>query len=73
MGAGVLFSMLYGAKKDEDLKNSFVVSFIFIFTLSVVIMILTILMKNNILQFLNIPSDIYEMTKSYFVVYETLG
>ena len=68
MGAGVLFSMLYGAKKDEDLKNSFVVSFIFIFTLSVVIMMLTILMKNNILQFLNIPSDIYEMTKSYFVI-----
>ena len=38
MGAGVLFSMLYGAKRDKELKNSFVISFVFIGVISVLIM-----------------------------------
>ena len=68
MGAGVLFSMLYGAKKDNDLKNSFVVSFVFILFLSVIIMSMTLFMRDGILHFLNIPNDIYNMTKRYFVI-----
>lgn len=68
MGAGVLFSMLYGAKKDDELKNSFVVSFVFILFFSVIIMSMTLFMKDGILHFLNIPNDIYNMTKSYFVI-----
>ena len=68
MGAGVLFAMLLGAKKDDELKNSFVISFIFILLLSIIIMVMTLLMKDSILHFLNIPIDIYDMTKRYFVV-----
>ena len=66
MGAGVLFSMFYGARKENELKNSFVVSFLFIFFLSVVITCVTLSMKDSILNFLNIPNDIYDMTKRYF-------
>lgn len=68
MGAGVLFSMLFGAKKEHELKNSFVVSFIFILLLSMLIMVVTLILKDNILKFLNIPSDIYNMTQRYFVI-----
>ncbi len=68
MGAGVLFSMLYGAKKEHELKISFVMSFIFILILSVVIMVCTLFMKDQILHFLNIPIVIYDMTSRYFVI-----
>lgn len=68
MGAGVLFSMLYGANKIKDMKNSFVVSFGFIGLLSLVIMCLSIVFTDDILVFMNIPNDIFRLTKDYLQV-----
>lgn len=68
MGAGVLFSMLYGANKLKEMKNSFVVSFGFIGLLSLVIMCLSIIFIDYILVFMNIPNDIFMLTKDYLLV-----
>lgn len=68
MGAGVLFSMLYGAKRDKELKNSFVISFVFIGVISVLIMGLSISFVDPLLKFLNVPNDIYVLTRDYIVI-----
>ncbi len=68
MGAGVLFSMLYGAKRDKELKNSFVISFVFIGVISVLIMGLSISFVEPLLKFLNVPKDIYVLTRDYIVI-----
>lgn len=68
MGAGVLFSMLYGAKRDKELKNSFVISFVFIGVISVLIMGLSISFVEPLLKFLNVPNDIYVLTRDYIVI-----
>lgn len=65
MGSGILFSMLFGAKKIDKMKTSFFVSFIGIALLTIIIEILCLLCIHPILAFLNIPVDIYEMTYDY--------
>ena len=68
MGAAILFSMLFGAKKIEQLKNSIVVSFGFVSLLSLIIMMMTFILHDGILLFLNIPDTIYSMTQRYFLI-----
>ena len=68
MGSGILFSMLYGAKKFPQMKNSFFISFIAIAILSIVIEILCLVCINPILHFMNIPSDIYQDTYQYLYI-----
>lgn len=68
MGSGVLFSMLYGANRDKELKNSFLVSFIFIGLLSLIVMVISILFTDEILHFMNIPDYIYVSTKDYLMI-----
>ena len=65
MGSGILFSMLYGAKKIPQMKNSFVISFVAIALLSLIIEILCLLCIDSILTFMNIPHDIYNQTYQY--------
>lgn len=65
MGSGILFSMLYGAKKIPQMKNSFVISFVAIALLSLIIEILCLLCIDPILTFMNIPHDIYNQTYQY--------
>ena len=68
MGSGVLFSMLYGGEKNKDIKNAFVISFIFISIISLIIQILCLIFLHNILIFMNIPTDIYEQTYQYLFI-----
>ena len=65
MGSGILFSMLFGAKKQEELKTSVFLSFLLIGVLTVVITALSILFLPQILLFLEIPSSIQSMTYAY--------
>jgi len=65
MGSGVLFSMLYGAKKYQQMKNSFFISFVSIMILAIVIEVICLLAIDPILVFMNIPSDIYQYTYDY--------
>ena len=68
MGAGVLFSMLYGGQRLDDMKVSMVLSFVAIGLMSLVIMVMTLLLMEPLLIFLNVPDTIYDMTCSYLTI-----
>ena len=63
MGSGVLFSMLFGAGRMEDLRKSFVISFGFIGAIALVIEAATLVFLDPILVLLQIPADIYAETR----------
>ena len=68
MGSGVLFSMLFGAGRMEDLRKSFVISFGFIGAIALVIEAATLVFLDPILVLLQIPADIYAETREYLFI-----
>ena len=68
MGASVLFSQFFGAKQEGELKNSIFTAFVFIGLVTVVINLCSILFTDQILQFMNIPVDLFEQTKQYITI-----
>ena len=68
MGSGVLFSMLFGAGKLDEMKNAFFVSFVGIGILAVILEITCILCLDPILTFLRIPEEIYKDTGDYVLI-----
>lgn len=68
MGSGVLFSMFYGSRQIDKLKESFFVSFVSIGIVALVLEVICILGINQILKFMNIPKDIYEITYDYLMI-----
>ena len=65
MGSGVLFSMLYGAKKMDKMKNAFFISFVGIGLLSIALEAGCLLLIDPILSFLQIPLEIWSDTHDY--------
>lgn len=65
MGSGVYFSMLFGAKKEEELKNAIFISFIIIGIIAVVLECLVLVFTEPLLRLLQIPSVILEETRTY--------
>lgn len=65
MGSSSYFSILYGRKHFERLKNSFFLSFLLIGTVTLVINILVYIGLDSILQLLQVPSGIYGMMRGY--------
>ena len=65
MGSGVLFSMLYGAGEMKKMKNAFFISFVGVGIVSIILEVLCLLSIHPIMEFLNIPSDIYQDTYQY--------
>ena len=68
MGSGVVFSMLFGAGKEEKLKSSFLMSFLFIGIVTVILNISVISFINPLLRILQIPTEIITETRSYLQV-----
>lgn len=68
MGAGVLFSMLFGAGERDEMKQSFVISFGFIGAVSVVIEAAVIVLLEPIIYVLQIPTEITAVTYDYLKV-----
>lgn len=68
MGSGVIFSFYFGAKDMEKLRASFFLSFCFIFLFSAFINIIVLFFMDLILQFIQIPKEIYENTKQYLII-----
>lgn len=68
MGSGILFSMLYGAHKEDQMKTSFFVSFVGIGILTIVLEMICFIFIHPILSFLNIPPDIYKDTYDYTMI-----
>lgn len=68
MGSGILFSMLYGAQEIDKMKVSFFVSFIGVGIISIVLEGTCIILINPILSFMNIPTNIYQITYDYMII-----
>ena len=68
MGSGVVFSMRFGAREMDELKNSLFVSFIFIGFITCLITAASFFFIAPIIRLLQIPEDIKEMTKDYLLV-----
>lgn len=68
MGSGIVFSQLFGAKREKDLKTSIWNSFIFTVIVTVVINIVSFLLLDNLLVCLNIPKEALEYTKTYLSI-----
>ncbi|WP_455684912.1 MATE family efflux transporter [Thomasclavelia sp.] len=68
MGSGILFSMLYGAKEIDKMKVSFFVSFIGVGMISILLEVICIIAIEPILVFINIPSNIYQITYDYLII-----
>lgn len=68
MGSGAIFSIHFGAKKIDDLKNSIFVSFFMIAGITIIINILIFLFLDPIMRILQVPSEIYGMMKEYLQV-----
>ncbi|MGI6404770.1 MAG: MATE family efflux transporter [Oscillospiraceae bacterium] len=68
MGSGTVFSVLFGAKEINQLKNSFFVSFCLIGTLALVIQFLALFFIDKILLFIRIPVEVWADTKTYLQI-----
>ena len=68
MGSGILFSMFYGAKQLDKMKTSFFVSFVGIGIFSIGLEIVCLLAIDLILNFMNIPRDIFTDTLQYLFI-----
>lgn len=68
MGSGILFSMLYGAREIDKMKESFFVSFMGIGLIALLLTAICILMIDPLLIFMNIPQNIYQITYDYLII-----
>lgn len=65
MGSGIVFSMLFGACREEELKNSVFISFILSGILAIIIEISVLLLLSPVMKLLQIPHSIWLETKTY--------
>ena len=65
MGSGAYFAIQYGRKDYDNLKNSFYISFILIFTISLVLNLLVFFGVDRIIEFLNVPLEIRPLMRDY--------
>lgn len=68
MGSGAFFSLDYGAKNHNRLKEDIVLSFIFILSVSAIISIIIYPCMGLILSILQTPSTLMALTKEYVTV-----
>ena len=65
MGSGAVFSMLYGAGKEDAMKSSFFASFLFILGITLLIQAAVLLLRDPILRLLQTPEEIFDATAVY--------
>ena len=68
MGSGVVFSQLYGANREEEVKVSIVNAFVLIFLVSAVVMVLSYLLLNSIVVWMQIPKEAIVYAKEYLTI-----
>lgn len=68
MGSSVVFSQLWGAGRKEEMKTCIFNGFVFIFAVTAVINIVSFLLLENFIVWLNIPSEAVELTREYLSV-----
>lgn len=65
MGSGVIFSLRYGQRDMERLRNDFFVSFVLIAVLSLLVNFIVVVYQDSIMLTLSIPEDVYGLMSSY--------
>lgn len=74
MGSGTIFSIRYGARDEESMKNCMFTSFVFIGIFTAVINFAVFLWIDPILQLLSVPAEIYEMMREYlWIIFMGIG
>lgn len=68
MGSGVVFSQLYGANRNTDVKVSIVNAFVLIFLVSVFITVVSYLLLNQIVVWIKIPKEALVYAKEYLMI-----
>lgn len=68
MGSGTLFSMRFGEGNEQGLKDSICASFVLIFSLTMILNILTFIFLDGIRIFLQVPDEIWPEMHSYLLV-----
>lgn len=65
MGSGAVFSIYYGEKNEEKLKESMAAAFWLILGVALVLNVIVFLCIHPIMDFLQVPKEIYDMMKEY--------
>ena len=68
MGSGALFSIFYGEKNFDKLKNSIFLSFIFILLLTIIINALIFIYIKEIIYFMQVPNEIFDLAYTYLYI-----
>lgn len=68
MGSDAIFSIQYGARKMDDLKNSIFVSFLMIAGIAILLHIIVFVFLDLIMRCLQVPTEIYDMMKDYLQI-----
>ena len=68
MGSSTVFSIRFGEKDFDGLKESIFASFLLISVLSVLLNLLAYLNINHILNFLNVPEEIQGLMSDYLII-----
>lgn len=74
MGSGAVFSIQFGQKNDEKLKNSIFISFIMIALITVFITAAVFLLIDPIIRLLQVPDEIYGLMRDYlWIIFIGIG
>ncbi len=65
MGSGAVFSIYYGEKNEEKLKESMVAAFWLILVVALVLNVIVFLCIHPIMNLLQVPEEIYDIMKEY--------
>lgn len=69
MGSGAFISMEFGKKDYDRMKNGIVIAFVLIGGITLLITFAFFAGIDNIIKFLQIPSEITRLTKQYLIIY----
>lgn len=70
MGSGTVFSVCFGKKDKQKMKNSIVSSFLFILAVTIIMNILVFAGIDWILHRMHVPNNIYELMREYvFIIF----
>ena len=65
MGSGAVFSIYYGEKNEEKLKESMAAAFWLVLVVALVLNVTVFLCVHPIMTFLQVPEEIYNMMRAY--------
>ena len=65
MGSGAIFSANFGAGKKQEMGNDIALSFLFIFSVTILLYLIIFPLTDPILHLLQVPAEIYDMMRSY--------